>query len=108
MSALLAEHDEPVGQLLGALVLQCRHDWSPELSRAVLAWLRRETAQETVDVALRNQLKELARRLAPATLAEATTGWKTDAKGWELWSKSVDGLLAVAQFRLDLRAAVNL
>jgi hypothetical protein len=71
-------------------------------SRAVLAYLRREAARDSGDWQLRNQFKVLAARLAPEVLAEAAIGWPTDSKSWEFWSKGVDELLAITQFRSDL------
>ena len=105
LRALLANNDKKTRDLHGALVAQCRHDWSADFSRAVLAFLRRESAQESTDWALRNQFKAFAPRLSPDVLAEAATGWPSDSKGWAFWSKGAEEFLAVAQFRADMHSA---
>ena len=87
------------------LIAQCRHEWSLEFSRQILSWLRKTAAQQSTDWQLRNQIKDFALRLAPATLPEAAHPWPTDSAGWQFWSKGVDEFLAVAQFRSDLYAA---
>ena len=105
LSALLSNNDDKTRALQGTLIAQCRHDWSRDFSRAVLSFMRRASAQESGDWSLRNQLKAFAPRLSPDVLTEAATGWPTDSKGWEFWSKGVDEFLAMAQFRADLRSA---
>jgi len=105
LADLLMETDKQSRALHGTLLSQCRHDWSPAFSRAVLDFMRRETAQETGDWQLRNQFAALAPRLASEVLAEAATGWPVAARSWEFWSKGVDEFLAVTQFRADLHSA---
>lgn len=91
--------------MLANLVGQCRHDWSAEFSRAVLSFMRRESGQETGDWQLRNQFKNFATFISPAILGEAPSGWPTESKSWEFWSKGVDEFLAAAQFRADVHTA---
>jgi hypothetical protein len=102
---LIDADDGQAGEIQGALVHCCRHEWSPEFSRTVLKWLRKITARQSSDWQLRGQFKGFATRLAVPALHEAGSGWPTDATGWEFWSKGVDELLALAQFRSDLHAA---
>ena len=105
LAPLLAADDGTTGNIQGALVNACRHAWSFEFSRSVLAWLRKITALPGGDWQLRNQFKGLATRLAVPALAEVAAPWPTAAAGWEFWSKGVDEFLALAQFRADLHAA---
>jgi hypothetical protein len=104
---LIDADDGKAGEIQGALVNCCRHDWSPEFSRTVLKWLRKITAQQSGDWQLRSQFKGFAARLAVSTLKEAGSSWPTDATGWEFWSKGMDEFLALAQFRSDLHAAFS-
>lgn len=104
---LLEADDGKTGEIQGALINCCRHDWSPGFSRTVLKWLRKITAQQSGDWQLRGQFKGFATRLAVPTLSETGSGWPTDATGWEFWSKGVDEFLALAQFRSDLHAAFS-
>lgn len=106
-SPLLDADDGKTGEIQGALINCCRHDWSPDFSRTVLKWLRKITAQQSGDWQLRSQFKGFATRLAVPTLNEASSGWPTDVNGWEFWSKGVDEFLALAQFRSDLHAAFS-
>jgi len=105
LAALLEADDPNTRELHATLIAQCRHDWSLEFSRRFLSWLRKATAQQSTDWQLRNQIKDFALRLAPATLPEAAHPWPSDSAGWQFWSKGVDEFLAVAQFRSDLHAA---
>jgi hypothetical protein len=108
LSALLETDDAKTRESQGALLAQCRHEWSPEFSRTILVWLRKMTAQQSADWQLRNQFKDFAARLAAITLAEAATGWPVSATpGWDFWSKGVEEFLALAQFRADLHAAFS-
>lgn len=99
---LLATDEPATREFLPALVACCRHDWSEDFSRALLAWLRDLTARPSYDWQLRGQLKEFAFRLAPGALAEAATDWKTTTAAWEFWSSGVDDFLAVTQLRQDM------
>ena len=105
LSEMLLANAAGPRDLHGSLLLQCKQEWSPDLSRAFLAWLRRMTAEPSQDWQLRNRLGELALRLAPSVLADAANGWVTNSQGWDFWSKGMDDFLAVAQFRADFHAA---
>ncbi len=105
LTSLLAADDTATGNVQSALVNACRHEWSLEFSRTVLAWLRKITAQPAGDWQLRSQFKDFATRLAVPALPEVAAPWPTDAAGWEFWSKGVDEFLALAQFRADLHTA---
>jgi hypothetical protein len=107
VSAILAEANTRTRDLHGLIVLQCHHAWSPEFSRTILRWLRHLTAAESVDWSFRNQLKDLASRLAPSVLEEALEGWPTTSKGWDFWSKGADEFLAATQLRFDLHQALT-
>ncbi|HRI16815.1 MAG TPA: DUF5691 domain-containing protein, partial [Verrucomicrobiota bacterium] len=108
LMALLTADAKKTRELHGALLAQCRHDWSPEFARIVLAYLRKESAREFYDWQVRNQLKEWARYLPSTVFAEAASGWNPEAKAWEFWSKGVDELLAAIQFRADLQRTFSL
>jgi hypothetical protein len=95
-------------QFRGELVALCTHSWSADFSRMVLAWLRELTTRDSSDWQLRSRLKEMASLLAPETLAEASTGWKTDQPAWEFWGKGVDEFLATVQFRAACHQHLNL
>lgn len=107
LAALLESDDANTRDLHGSLVAQCRDAWSPELSRTVLSWMRKLTAQPSNDWPLRSQLKDFASRLAVPVLNEAQDGWPMDSASWEFWSKGVDEFLALAQFRSNLHAAFS-
>lgn len=107
LAALLSGNDKDTRTFRGTLLAQSRHGWSADFSRAILNWMRKETAQESTDWQLRHQFKDFALRLAPAVLLEAASGWKTDSKGWDFWSKGVDEFLAIAQFRSGVHHALN-
>jgi hypothetical protein len=107
LTELLAAKDIRTRELQGTLVAQCRHQWSAQFSRIVLAWLRRVTADPSLDWPLRHQLKDFAPRLAPSLLLEAAKGWPTDSQSWDFWSKSVDEFLAMTQFRADLHTTLT-
>jgi len=83
------------------------HSWSPDLSRAVVAWLRQQTAVESTDWQFRNDMKNLATRIHPEVLPEVTRDWPEDSAGWNFWSKGVDELLSVVQFRHQLVSALQ-
>lgn len=105
LAPLLTAGTDDARRLLGALGSRHRWSWGAVFSRAVLDWLRRETARGQDDWGLRAQLPSLAPLLHPDTLAEAAAGWPTDAAGREFWSRGVDAFLAVVQCRTDLHAA---
>jgi hypothetical protein len=105
VAVLLAKKDTETSALRGTLLLQCRHPWSLDFSRSVLAFMRKETAQNAGDWSLRNQFKDFATHLAPEALAEAPNAWPTVTMHWEFWSPGVDAFLAATQFRAELRAA---
>jgi hypothetical protein len=107
LSALLSSNGKEARNVLAGLLAQSRHEWSAGFSRAVLAFMRKECAQESGDWPLRNQFNDFAMRLCPEVLAEAAGKWPTDSKSWEFWSKGVDEFLSVAQLRSDLRQALN-
>jgi hypothetical protein len=106
LSEMLEADDDKSRDLNGLLVLQCRHDWSPGFSRAVLAWLRHVTSEQSTDWQLRNQLHSLANHLAPEMLPEVSANWPTESKGWDFWSKGVEELISAAQFRHEMREAL--
>jgi hypothetical protein len=103
----ITSHDKKHRGFDERLVAQCRHEWSAEFSRAVLARLRKETARESADWTLRNQLRDFASWLSPSVFAEAGRDWPTESNAWQFWSQGVDEFLAVAQFRADLHAALK-
>jgi hypothetical protein len=103
LTILLAEHDRKIRDQHNTILGKCRHEWSPDFSRTVLAFLRKETASESSDWQLRSQFRGFATRLAPEVLAEAGAGWPTDSPGREFWSKGIDELLSLTQARLELR-----
>lgn len=101
---VLGRNNNRINLLATHMLGQCMHDWSVGFSRAVLAAMRTETTHESFDWAIRNQFKAYAPFLAPAVLAEAASGWKTETKAWEFWSQGVEEFLAITQFRADLHA----
>lgn len=104
LAGLLSPKEEHAG-LYGRLIGHCRHDWSPDFSRVVLGFMRRESGRDSGNWLLRNQFNTFAGRLAPEVLSETAQGWPTDSKTWEFWSKGVDEFLAATQFRAELHAA---
>jgi len=105
LTPLLAAGTDDARRLLGATGPGSRWSWSAAFSRAVLDWLRRETARQQDEWSLRSRLQGFAPLLHPDTLAEAAAGWPVDAASWEFWSRGVDAFLAVVQCRADLHAA---
>lgn len=81
--------------------------WDAALSRTILRWLRALVAQPSTDWQLRTELAALPLQMAPEVLPEAVTGWRTEGVAWEFWSKGVDELIAVAQFRAQLHEAFS-
>ena len=57
---------------------------------------------------MRTELAALSLKLAPDVLSEAAAGWPTDGAAWEFWSKGIDELTAVAQFRAQLHEAFSI
>lgn len=105
---LLAADDGKTGEIQAPLLAGHRQPWSPDFSRAALAWMRKITGQSSTDWQLRSRFKDFAQFLAPETLAEAATGWPTGTEPWEnFWSKGVEELLAITQFRSEFHSALN-
>jgi hypothetical protein len=107
LTRLLLNDDDKFRDLQGTLIAQCRHEWSATFSRAVLAFMQGVAAQELGNWQLRNHFKTFAPRLDPGVLAETVSGWPTDSKGWDFWSKGVEEFLAATQFRSDLHHAFS-
>ncbi len=104
--AILLSDANPVTRAgLGPLVVRGRHGWSPGFSRAVLDFLRLESARVPVGGSCRNPFQDFAVRLAPEVLAEALVGWPVESPGWEFWAQGVDEFLTVTQLRIELRTA---
>lgn len=85
----------------------CKRGWDPVLSRTILRWLRALVAQPSTDWQMRTELAALPMKMAPEVLPEAVTGWPTEGTAWDFWSKGVDELIAVAQFRAQLHEAFS-
>jgi hypothetical protein len=83
------------------------HGWDADLSRTILCWLRSLVARPSADWQMRTELAALPLKMAPEVLPEAATGWPTEGAAWEFWSKGVDELIAVAQFRAQLHEAFS-
>ncbi|MEO7909297.1 MAG: DUF5691 domain-containing protein, partial [Roseiflexaceae bacterium] len=99
-------HKHPV---LG-LLRRTRHRWSAELTRAVLAAVRRHmrAANAGNDHQLRSALTEdFALRIPPAMLDEIAEGWPNDEDARERWQGVIDRLLITLQFRRDMLHALR-
>lgn len=107
ISELLKANRADTKDLHGALIAQCRHPWTLEFSRSIIAWLKCTSKDVSSDWQLRNQFKDFAPWLNPLALKEAVDGWPTDSKGWEFWSKGVDEFLALVQLRVNLHGAFS-
>jgi hypothetical protein len=99
-------HKHPVLDLLR----KTRHQWSPDLTRAVLRAVHRHMRKwkDTYDYQLRGALTdEFARRMPPALLAEVAGGWPDEPDVRERWQGVIDKLLITLQFRHDMLAALE-
>lgn len=88
----------------------CTHPWSSGLSTSFVQCLRLTITSKPNhrDWLLAYELKSLAVRLSPSCLAEAVQGWPTDRTELGGWSDAVEQFLAVTQFRLEMRQAMDL
>ncbi len=88
----------------------CTHPWSSELSTSFVQCLRLTITSKPNhrDWLLAYELKSLAVRLSPSCLAEAVQGWPTDRTELGGWGDAVEQFLAVTQFRLEMRQAMDL
>ncbi|HEX5000389.1 MAG TPA: DUF5691 domain-containing protein [Terriglobia bacterium] len=101
----LVERSRP--ELCGVAVAQSTHRWSEGFSRSVLEWLRRLAEQPSMDWQLRSELKNLAARIHPKLLPEASLGWPVDSAGWAFWSKGCDEMWSVVHFRHEMLTALQ-
>jgi hypothetical protein len=88
-----------------ALLRHTRHDWSAELTRAVLGAVRRHMRGSNAggDYQLRGAIGEdFARRMPPAMLDEIAAGWPDGEGARERWQGVIDRLLITLQFRRDM------
>jgi hypothetical protein len=92
-----------------ALLRHTRHDWSAELTRAVLGAVRRHMRTSNAgDYQLRGAISEdFARRMPPAMLDEIAAGWPDAEDARERWQGVIDRLLITLQFRRDMLAALR-
>jgi hypothetical protein len=84
---------------------ECRHVWSVELTRMVLASHRRlkEPAGITVpDTTLRYTLKDLARWMAPALADEFAEAFAPESVPGSPWASTVAEAHAILQFRREM------
>jgi len=90
-------------------LLPAHPDWSVGLSRAVLKALRRRVAEKPTspDWPLRTALKGYASRLNVAVAEDAGQDWPTEAESWKMWSKGIEEMLAILQFRHYMRKEIE-
>ncbi len=80
--------------------------WSATLTRKLIASLRARIAAGTQKGqafwGVRSLLKRYALQILPTLYDEISRGWPTEEKGWGVWEKDVEEMLALLQFRRDM------
>jgi hypothetical protein len=93
------------------LLVHYRQPWSSALTHAVITAVKRtlETGKFNyqTDWQLRTHLKDFARYVALSEFAALTTDWPTTAQSWEQWASVVEEFMAMAQFREEMRQALQ-
>lgn len=85
------------------VVLRCRHDWSDELSRAVLEQARKRVAnQKRYDWSLHQALPGFGLYIRPELADEAATGWPEFDTNSSYWSEQIERLTSMLQFRREM------
>lgn len=113
MAEALKTDESPLHDQHPAFWLLRRSDqpWSAALTRKLIASLRaRITAGTQKGQAfwgVRSLLKRYALQIPPALYAEVAKGWPTDEKGWGVWEKDIEDMLALLQFRRDMLTVLS-
>jgi hypothetical protein len=108
MAEALKTDDSPLHDQHPAfwLLRRTEQPWSAALTRKLLASLRARigagTQKGQAFWGVRSLLKRYALQMPPALYAEAAKGWPTEEKGWGVWEKDVEEMLALLQFRRDM------
>ena len=98
--------EEPTLSLLTAT----SHAWSPQLSLAFRHALHEHILRfsDGYDYHLRpTVVNTLGPRIDPSTLASFQGEWPTASRAWSGWTKTIDELLALLQFRHDMLKEFN-
>lgn len=93
--------EEPTVSLLAA----AKHAWSPQLSLAFRQALHEHILRfsDGYDYHLRpTVVNAFGPRIDTSTLASYQAEWPTASRAWNGWSKTIDELLALLQFRHDM------
>lgn len=86
-----------------AVLAGCPGPWSPALTHAVVEAVRAAVGQGGATDDLVAAVRDwFALRMAPALAQEILQGWPTERQTWQWWSKNVETMLAVLQFRHDM------
>ncbi len=90
-----------------ALLRETRHIWSTELTRAVLATLRRHilASKDSTDYTLRSTLLEDIVRRIPHTMVQEVAAIRPEQNA-ERWNGTLDQMLIILQFRHDMLTAL--
>lgn len=80
----------------------CTHQWSLELSRAVLHYYQAQVRDNPNDYGWRQALKKFARYVAPSLFHEAGQGWPTDLKEQAGLTNAIEDFLTILQFRFEM------
>jgi hypothetical protein len=93
------DHQHPAMQILQ----QCRHPWSPELARAVLAAARERIARAAShDWTLHEQLLQWALYIPPVLADEAAEGWPSFEESRSYWPERINRMTSLLQFRREM------
>ena len=85
------------------VVLRCRHDWSDELSRAVLEQARKRVAnQKRYDWSLHQALPGYGLYIRPELADEAAAGWPEFDTNSSYWSEQIERLTSLLRFRREM------
>lgn len=80
--------------------------WDDELSMQLVsrfrAWLRQTQKPDLTSFHFKEILKMVSYRCRPGLYEQMKQGWKTDVPLWPFWEKSVETMLEVVFFRLEM------
>jgi hypothetical protein len=96
-----------VGQTALRLLLEHKHAWGDELSRAVAAAVKERigsgTNNDLAEWQLKAALKQFALYVSPALIDEVAADWPAGSEGWR---GAADEFLSVLRFRHDVLRAI--
>lgn len=92
------------------LLMVHRNPWSDQLTRAVVASIRKRINQgkdKIADWQTKAAMKIFALRISPALSDEMSINWPAQSDSWSGWSRYVDAFQSVLAFRRDMHRAIS-